>query len=460
MADDSLRGFIERVGALAVLDHSGRGGNGFFMTVFDRHPEVIGCHWGQYLYSYLLTEFGDDDVLDSRAALDFLVKRSPFRFVLDDLSPEHEAFIRKCGADPAVPLDRAEARRILRDFLLSTPTVSRRELVLACHYALARALGRDTSAITHILTADAVSLRNEHFTTGFSGRMVDALLRDFPQAGIVNIVRDPRAVFASNRHQFVNANGNMYGVTPATFFTRLGNVPRARQQFEDCAYLFWLPYCAAAWAVAKDIRRRHPGQVRMLRNEDLNTRFEPTLRELCAWMGVSFWEPWAAPDYEPTSLGGSWRGAGAYNSRYQTNLGGPLKNDPQDVADRTTGPNEYVTKRWMSRLAPHEIRLVEVLFQDEMRACGYEPLTPLPRGSMTRAAAGCLTRPFLGEFPGWSWLTGGLSLGPAEVFRRVFYLAVSPLFAVAGRLALLGLVRRGFFDRPPVRNGIDEGSRR
>jgi hypothetical protein len=449
---DSLDAFLNRVDACVVFDHSGRGGNGFFMTIFDRHPEVLCCHWGQYLYSYILAEFGDADQLDPARALAFVLTRSGFRLPLAEPTAESRALITKFGADPDLPLNRAAGRRVLEDFLQGRAAVSRRELVLACHYALAVALGRDTAPIRRILTADAVSLRSEHFTTGFTGRVAEALLHDFPQARCLNLVRDPRAVFASNRHQFVNANGNMYGVTPGRFLRRLANIATMRQQFEDCAYLSWLPYCRAAWAVAWRMRMRHPEHFLLVKNEDLNTRFEVTLRPLCQWMGVSFWEPWAAPDYAPTSLGGSWRGAGAYNSRYQTNTRGPLENDPQDVADKTTGPNEYVTKRWMSRLAPHEARLVELLNEDEMRRCGYEPLKrPLAPANLGNVAA-CLLRPLRGEFPGTRWLAEGLALGWREFGRRLFYLGVAPLFALAGRLALLNLVRRGFFLRPPVQD--------
>ncbi|MGE4265176.1 MAG: sulfotransferase [Desulfovibrio sp.] len=449
---DSLPDFLSRVNACMVFDHSGRGGNGFFMTIFDRHPEVLGCHWSQYLYSYLVTEFGDADRLDPAQALAFVLEKSTFRLVLSEPTAQGRAMLTKLGANPDLPLDRAAGRRVLEDFLRNRPAVPRRELVLACHYALAVALGRDTAPVRYILTADALSLRSEHFTTGFSGRVAEALLHDFPQARCVTLVRDPRAVFASNRHQFVNANGNMYGVTPGTFLRRMANIATMRQQFEDCAYLFWLPYCAAAWAVARRVRQRHPEHFRLVKNEDLNTRFEATLRPLCGWLGVSFWEPWTAPDYAPTSLGGPWRGAGAYNSRYQTNTSGPLENDPQDIADRTTGPNEYVTKRWMSRLAPHEARLVELLNEDEMRSCGYEALRPpLAHASLGRVAA-CLLRPLRGEFPGPRWLADGFGLGARELSRRLFYLGVAPLLALAGRLALLRLVRQGFFQQPPVQD--------
>lgn len=455
---DSLDAFLRRVDACLVIDHSGRGGNGFFMTIFDRHPEVLCCHWGQYLYSYLLAEFGDAERLDPARALSFVLTRSGFRLALADPTPEDRALITKYGANPDLPLNRAAGRRVLEEFLGGRQSVPRRELVLACHYALARALGRDTAPVRRILLADAVSLRSEHFTTGFTGRAAEALLRDFPQARCLNIVRDPRAVFASNRHQFVNANGNMYGVTPGSLLRRLANIATMRQQFEDCAYLSWLPYCRAAWAAALRLRQRHPERFRLVKNEDLNTRFEATLRPLCQWMGVGFWEPWTAPDYAPTSLGGSWRGAGAYNSRYQTNTRGPLENDPQDVADRTTGPNEYVTRRWRTRLAPHEARLVELLNEDEMRSCGYEPLRrPLAPASLGRVAA-CLLRPLRGEFPGPRWLVQGLSLDAGEFGRRLFYLCAAPLLALAGRLALLNLVRRGFFRHPPVREPLPRDS--
>ena len=56
--------------------------------------------------------------------------------------------------------------------------------------------------------------------------------------------------------------------------------------------------------MARRVRQRHPEHFRLVKNEDLNTRFEATLRPLCGWLGVSFWQPWTAQDYAPTSLGG------------------------------------------------------------------------------------------------------------------------------------------------------------
>jgi len=142
-------------------------------------------------------------------------------------------------------------------------------------------------------------------------------------------------------------------------------------------------------------------------------------------------------------LGTPWKGTGAYNSRYQTNHSGPLENDPLEVAEKISGPNAYVTQRWRTKLAPHEARLIDLLFREPMRLYGYKPIMPLPSPEATNPAiVKCLMRPFRGEFPGLDWVRKGADVGPRELLRRAFYLLAAPLFAMTARIMFLKLANK------------------
>ena len=60
-----FRNFSNRTNLLLLIDHSGRAGNGFFMTTFDNHPEVLSCPLMHYMYSYANALFGRKKTISS-----------------------------------------------------------------------------------------------------------------------------------------------------------------------------------------------------------------------------------------------------------------------------------------------------------------------------------------------------------------------------------------------------------
>src|SRR6185503_16878760 len=113
--------------------------------------------------------------------------------------------------------------------------------------------------IRYILMGDAISLRTEQAVQGFSGRLVDVVLKDFPDAKLVRLIRDPRATFASPRHQFVNSFGNMYAIAPGNYFSRLRDLLRANLTMENgSVYLYWLIYIKQAEIAGRRQLLRHP----------------------------------------------------------------------------------------------------------------------------------------------------------------------------------------------------------
>ncbi len=437
--------FRESTRLSVVLDHSGRAGNGFFLTIFDQHPQVLCCPWMHYTYSYLVHRFGEKGELLCSELKSFWTDEYYFRALYHDLDENTHDFLHRCGFDVAAEVDRSLVRDVFDSILGASESISRRDLILLTFFAYAKGVGRALDTIEYVLLSDAISLR-EDVLEEFSGLAVDMMVRDFPEAKLFSLVRDPRAVFASNRHQFVNKNGNMYQIRFGQYLKRFSDLLRQRYSFEGCVFLFWLLYGAKTARTMYRIKARYPDRFKTIRNEDLNLNFREAMKDITTWLDVVSLSEWEDEPFEPTSLGLPWRGTGAYNSRYQPNVFGPLLNDPDSVSNKVTGPNEYVTTRWKKRLNQMEKELLEVLFRDELIDQSYEFLQTR-QGCVSKARLlGLLVRPFRGEFPAMRWLLDGRHLGAREVLERAaYYVAAIPFYVVSRVQLYWFIVHKLFF---------------
>lgn len=452
---------LARTNLIASIDVSGRGGNVFFLTVFDIHPEIVCCPIVQYTYSYILAAFGNATEIDAQAAYDFVTKTSYFRLVYQDPKGSIAELIERMGADLAAPLNRASLRGVLQRYFGRRQVISRRDLVLVPMLAYAAARGVDLDRVKYLLIGDAISMRDEHVTAGFSGRIVDAMIQDFPQARLLCLVRDPRATFASPRHQFVNSFGNMYAVAPGNYWARLKSLVMADLRMDNgCVYLYWLMYLRQATLAAGRQIACHDQSFAIIKNEDLNTNFVDTTQRLASWLDVECIPAWLSGNFIPTVGGAPWHGTGAYNSRYQRSVHGPLENDADDVASRNTGPNVYVTRRWRSRLNKREIELIEHLFRPELEQLDYEIMYDRPGRSDIASLVRTALLPFEGEVPTFAWLRLGAALSRHELFKRLFYALTFPPFYIGSRVLLAYFVlwrrlfRYGQLERTVLRNKI------
>lgn len=440
---DEFYAFRDRVNLILVVDHAGRAGNGFFQTIFDQHPQVIACPWMHYVYSYILTEYGEEEQFDARRVWEHWRGTIYFTLLYNDLDDARRRFIMKIGGDPEAELDRAAVRRIFDGVVLGRGLISRKDLIAAIFYSFAIGLGRDTRTIRYIMCPDSISLRNESAMTGFSGKVVDFAVKDFPNARLIHLERDPRAGFASSNHQFVNQLGNMYGLKIGQFWSRL--IRLFHREFDwDSVFIFgfWLIYFRQTFKAVMQKRARYPGQFLTVRNEDLNLNFVPTMKWLVGELCIDMLDSWE-DDFRPTMLGKVWTGTGAYNSQYQTNVYGPLQNDPDSLSRNVSGPNAYVTQRWRTRLKPNEIFIVEGLLASEINYFGYE-LTSW-RGSIEdkRHLFLNLWRPLKGELPTLQWILKGRFVGLRDFLDRVFYLFAFPIFYVCARIVFVVIIREG-----------------
>lgn len=447
---EALEAFNPQINLTAVIDSSGRGGNLFFLTLFDLHPEVACCPIVQYTYSYVLDAFGDDIIIDARRAHAFLTQKSYFRMVYNDLSGDNAVLFSRMGGTPGVSIDAPRLRALIDAYFASRQQVSRRELIVVPMLAYAIIRGQDPARIRYIQMGDAISRRHEGVYSGFSGQIIDHMLADFPDAKLFRLVRDPRATFASPRHQFVNSLGNMYAVHPGNYFSRLKTLLfDVLTPDNGCVYLYWLSYLRQTERTSLAKEKQFPNHIKLVKNEDLNLKFVETMISIATWLGIERLGTWNSSNFVPTVIGTPWEGAGAYNSRYQQATTGLLANDPAEVAKTVTGPNEYVTRRWRTRLNPREIELIEFLFFYELKKFDYEFLYYHPDQATAVVLVRTLLSPFEGELPKIGWIKTGFSSSLREGCDRLFYALTFIPFYIASRIKFLMLYADGKFARQP-----------
>lgn len=441
---ETLSRVAAEVNLAAVIDSSGRGGNLFFLTLFDLHPEVACCPVVQYSYSYVLAEFADETVIDAQRAHRFVTQKSYFRLLYNDPVGDNGVLFERMGGHPEAGVDRPRLRALIDAYFSTRSTVTRREIIAAPLVAQAMVRGMDSERLRYVLIGDAISKREEDVSVAFSGSMVDRIVEDFPAAKIFRLVRDPRATFASPRHQFVNSLGNMYAIKPGNYFSRLWTLMFGVLTPENsCVYLYWLLYLRQTERAICRKEAQYPERFMVAKNEDLNLRFPYTMPSIAQWLGVALLDTWKTSDFVPTVNGIPWEGAGAYNSRYQRATSGLLENDPADVARTVTGPNEYVTRRWRTRLNRREIALIEHLFHDALKTYGYEFLNGDTKRSSFVVFAKNLLGSFEGELPNLKWIRRGFSESVREGGVRCFYALTFPVFYVVSRVRLLHLHAKG-----------------
>jgi hypothetical protein len=155
------------------------------------------------------------------------------------------------------------------------------------------------------------------------------LFRSFPVAKLIQVVRDPRAVYASRRQRL------LHGAAQHSKAFRLVNEWN-RSVYQRFNY------------------KKDPGRFLSVRYEDLVENPRPVVEQVCAFIGVD-----AGPlPLTPTRGGRAWGG----NSSYGDNFSGVSKNS---------------LDRWKTELSPGEIHWIEYHCQAGMRDCGYEILSDL-----------------------------------------------------------------------------------
>jgi hypothetical protein len=154
-------------------------------------------------------------------------------------------------------------------------------------------------------------------------RYGELLKANYPQAKFIHLIRDPRAVVSSLIRSNVHQSNAYFA---------------ARR---------WLKDVKAGLA----LKEEYPADVLEVRYEDLVSKPEGILQQVCAFLGLSF---------DPAML--EYQDAGA------TEYGGYYEKVHSNLKER---PNANRIEAWRKHLLPREIALVESLCGETMRALGY-----------------------------------------------------------------------------------------
>ena len=248
-----------------------------------------------------------------------------FERCLHDMTHYHK--MRYLGADP---------ERIRREFRQGEPSYGRLFALLHEHNAERAGKPRWGDKSLHI----------EHYARG--------IFTEFPDARVIQMVRDPRDRYASVRKRFGKD-------TP-----RLG-----------AATARWL----RAIRQGQNNARRYPDRYRIVRYESLASSPEATLRSICAFIGE---------EYSPVML--TMRGASEYresggNSSFD-------KIEPGGISTKSIG-------RFQNVLSASEIAFIQMICGPEMAGLAYEKV-PVSFAAGERASYWAGTLPLqLARLAGW-----------------------------------------------------------
>jgi Sulfotransferase family len=151
----------------------------------------------------------------------------------------------------------------------------------------------------------------------------DALDELFPEAKLIQIVRDPRAVFASIKNRDVKEHGFYHH---AHKLTRMWN--RSAREISRL--------------------RSNPSRFLVIRYEDLVRNSGKILKAICRFGGFEFSEAML----EPTRAGSGWLGNSAFYRTFNGISAAPLD-------------------KWKDYLTPHEIWWIELHCRKGMESAGY-----------------------------------------------------------------------------------------
>jgi hypothetical protein len=405
--------YFQKLEFCVLVDH-GRAGNMFFMRLFDQHPEVLVLARIGYFYSTILKLFDGHNVIDGVQAVEWLVNDSQFSTLCLEMSPGIEAVFRREGEDPEIKIDRNKVVAGLKAIL--TGKVNKRDVILATHFAYCLGTERNTKQFKYVLLNDSI--------TGLGENLIfEAMIRDFVKIKFIHLVRDPRANFASLRHQYVNAYGSTYPLFPKRIFKSLPS---------NCVWLWVLFFTTrGALDMYQFVEMLDKKMIYELRIEDVNTSFVETMKKLVGWLDVCSYESWSDPEYIVTSIGKPWKGISAYKSYYQRKTKGPLANDTH-IKNVFAKPDPLLHKKWKKHVFRREEVFLESIYYDEIKDYEYELQYIKNNWDKTLGLIYGLL-PFSGEIPSLKWY---FSFSKENILKDLvikssylFVLAVSYFFA-------------------------------
>ena len=431
--------FKRNTNLMFVVDHAGRAGNGFYQTIFDKHPEVIVSTWIHYFYSYLIFEYGVSDKIKYDDAIRFL-NNNPYTACIFNKNENNNNFIKKMGGDPNVYINRKLFNKISKELLIKDKFLNRKNIIHVFYYALAKSINKEIYKIKYLLLCDSITTKKENIFIGYKGDIINVVTNDFPKVKLIHLTRDPRAGFASTNHQFINSLGNMYGIRLNNFPERFSRLIKSDLNWDSVfVFGFWVFYFIESYKTIKNKKLEFKNFI-SLKNEDLNLHFRKTMEDHSKVLGIKCLDEWNQ-SFIPTMFGAVWKGTGGYNNNYQNNTLGPLKNDSLKISISIAGPNKYVTERWKVKLKSREKYILEYLFIDELNEFKYEIEYLKKYGRNKIIFLILLFLPLSGEIPGFKWLLISFKISFKEIIERISYYILLPFFYLTSRIIFIRILK-------------------
>ena len=142
---------VDELNIVACIDHSGRGGNMFFLTIFDRHPEVISIPVMHYAYSYVGGFLRGRQQVDGDEAYSYLTEKGYSRLLCEDPEGASGELVERMGGSRYLTFPRQEFRDLMDAFCRTRKSLNRRELIVLPYAAYAVSTGRDLSKCKYAL---------------------------------------------------------------------------------------------------------------------------------------------------------------------------------------------------------------------------------------------------------------------------------------------------------------------
>ena len=294
-----------------ALVTTGRAGADFLQSLLDSHPQVVGFNGVLQFHSYwirsrcaMVADPAPEDVADEFIGhhIHRLHSRYDRAERKDQLGAE-----RNQSLTIDVPLFRAHLTA-----LLARRPITSRNVLESVYLAYALANGED-------LTRKRIVFHHEHQIW-----TLPALLDDFPDAAVVSMTRDPRALFVSGVDHWARFEPAVRDNAAFHYFVLNRTLEDARQV----------------------LARRHVA----VRVEDLGN--DDTLRALAAWLGI---------DDDPALRRSTWGGL-----RWGGDRLSPAMNE------ETEGFSARMLENgWRRRLGSVHVFVMDAILEPRLRACGY-----------------------------------------------------------------------------------------
>ncbi|MBP9853698.1 MAG: sulfotransferase [Candidatus Omnitrophica bacterium] len=302
---------------IVFLVCAGRAGSGFLHSLLDSHPQILMLPM-ELKFHESWERLGCDRITDAREMVRVWTESTKLVKLKTGIHygfEEGKNNFTNCD----VKLFHEKFEEYLRQYGLK-----RAKVFHALHRAYAAGIGQDISQVKVIIEFSA------------SPKWIEAALEDFPKAGIIHVVRDFRANYASLKQHYIN--------------TRRGLVDfEAKGISQKIAVLSILQSLFLIRRINQLETRLNEHQIYHVRLEDLHHSLKETVDGVARWLGIQPSEIL----YESTLGGKPWLGNSAFGKSVQ-------------------GVNTEVLNRWKQNLNLSEVLMINYFFKPELKQFHYE----------------------------------------------------------------------------------------